>query len=80
MFYQSNSEKSFSTSTRTRLPLPVATGGIGLFMAAVSPGGLSGGVGFLLGFLLGLLLPALITVLSPSITGRDAIETHPDAR
>ncbi|MGH9838135.1 MAG: hypothetical protein ACREEM_05065 [Blastocatellia bacterium] len=66
MFYQSqiNSEKPFSDSTRTRLPLPVATGGIGLFIAALSPGGLSGGAGFLIGFIIGLLLPALITVLS----------------
>jgi hypothetical protein len=66
MFYQNQikGEKSFSDSTRTRLPLPVATGGIGLFIAAASPGGLSGGAGFLIGFLIGLLLPALITVLS----------------
>jgi len=66
MFYQNqiNSEKPFSDSTRTRLPLPVATGGIGLFIAAASSGGLSGGAGFLIGFLIGLLLPALITVLS----------------
>jgi len=66
MFYQNqiNSEKPFSDSTRTRLPLPVATGGIGLFIAAASPGGLSGGAGFLIGFIIGLLLPAFITVLS----------------
>lgn len=66
MFYQNqiNSEKPFSDSTRTRLPLPVAAGGIGLFIAASSPGGLSGGAGFLIGFIIGLLLPALITVLS----------------
>jgi len=66
MFYQNQikGEKSFSDSTRTRLPLPVATGGTGLFIAAASPGGLSGGAGFLIGFLIGLLLPALITLLS----------------
>lgn len=66
MFYQNqiSSGKSFSDSTRTRLPLPVATGGIGLFIAAASPGGLSGGAGFLVGFIIGLLFPALITVLS----------------
>ncbi len=66
MFYPNrlSSEKPFSDSTRTRLPLPVATGGIGLFLAAASPGGLSGGAGFLIGFIMGLLLPALITVLS----------------
>jgi len=66
MYYQSqiNSGKPFSDSTQTRLPLPVATGGIGLFIAAASPGGLSGGAGFLVGFIVGLLFPALITVLS----------------
>ncbi|MGH9836841.1 MAG: hypothetical protein ACRD9Y_27770, partial [Blastocatellia bacterium] len=66
MYYQNriNSEKPFSGSPRTRLPLPVAAGGIGLFIAATSPGGLSGGAGFLIGFIIGLLLPALITVLS----------------
>jgi len=71
MFYQNRiaSEKTFSDSTRTRLPLPVATGGIGLFIAASSPGGLSGGAGFLIGFVIGLLLPALVTALSnPSQT------------
>ena len=57
-------ESSLVGTTRPRLPLPVATGGIGLFVAAVSPGGLSGGAGFLIGFFVGLLFPALIVVIS----------------
>ncbi|MGH9833463.1 MAG: hypothetical protein ACRD9Y_10630 [Blastocatellia bacterium] len=64
MFYQNQSNRERPAATRTRLPLPVATGGIGLFIAAVSPGGLSGGSGFLIGFLVGLLFPALVAVLS----------------
>jgi len=64
MFYQNQSNRERLAATRTRLPLPVATGGIGLFIAAASSGGLSGGAGFLVGFLVGLLFPALIAVLS----------------
>ncbi len=64
MFYQNQSNRERPAATRTRLPFPVATGGIGLFIAAVSPGGLSGGAGFLIGFLVGLLFPALVAVVS----------------
>jgi hypothetical protein len=35
------------------LPLPVVTGAIGLFLAYVLPGGLSGGEGFLVGLGIG---------------------------
>lgn len=36
-----------------RIPLPLATGGIGLILALLLPVGLSGGRGFLVGFLIG---------------------------
>jgi hypothetical protein len=58
------SKKSLTDVTRTRLPLPFATGGIGLFLAAAMPGGMSGGMGFLVGFLIGLALPALVVLTS----------------
>lgn len=61
---QINGRKPFSDIPQTRLPLPIATGGIGLLITAISPGGLSGGTGFLIGFIVGLLLIALIIVLS----------------
>jgi hypothetical protein len=43
---------SHSASHR-RLPLPMATGGIGLLVAYSLPGGLSGGDGFLIGLTIG---------------------------
>src|SRR5678815_3319817 len=36
-------------SVNTRLPLPIAFGGIGLVLAWAIPGGISGGLGFLIG-------------------------------
>lgn len=35
------------------LPLPIATGGIGLLLAAAMPWGVSGGGGFSIGFVVG---------------------------
>jgi hypothetical protein len=41
-----------------QLPLPIATGGIGLLLSLLVPGGLSGGQGFVAGFLVGTLVLA----------------------
>jgi hypothetical protein len=43
-------------SADQRIPLPLATAGIGLLFAWLAPGGLSGGVGFLIGFAAGVVV------------------------
>ena len=50
------------TRSQNRLPFPVVMAGIGLILAQLLPGGLSGGQGFLLGFLAGILVPGIITL------------------
>lgn len=51
-----------------QLPLPFVTGGFGLLLAFVLPGGLSGGEGFLAGFATGMVL----LVLQQWVTKRQA--------
>jgi hypothetical protein len=46
-------EKRDDLDAQFRIPLPIATGGIGLFLAYVIPGGLTGGQGFLIGLVVG---------------------------
>jgi hypothetical protein len=38
------------------IPLPFATGAIGLLLGVAMPGGISGGQGFLIGFLIGVVI------------------------
>ena len=52
-----------STSHR-RLPLPLATGGIGLLAAFSFPGGLTGGQGFLIGLTIGAAFLGLAAALA----------------
>ena len=42
------------------MPFPMVTGGFGLMLAYVFPGGLTGGQGFLIGFVVGILIPGLM--------------------
>ncbi len=44
------------------IPLPFAGGAIGLFLAGVAPGGLTGGMGFFIGFAVGILLIGWLAV------------------
>ena len=48
-----------SSSKPHLIPLPLAAGGVGLLLALASPGGLSGGEGFLLGFVVGIAIVVL---------------------
>lgn len=59
-------------SAQSRMPFPFVTGGIGLLLALVSPGGLSGGQGFLIGFTVGILAPGIITGYSMGMKARQA--------
>jgi hypothetical protein len=74
------SKKLLVDATRTRLPLPFATGGIGLFLAALMPGGMSGGMGFLIGFLIGLAFPAFVVLVSHGNQHAASPRTHPRER
>lgn len=49
-------------SAQFQIPLPVATGGIGLILAFATSGGLSGGQGFLIGFAVGLTMLGYIAL------------------
>jgi hypothetical protein len=51
---QDVTKSSSNSENRSRIPLPFVTGGIGLLLAYVINGGLSGGQGFLIGFILGI--------------------------
>lgn len=44
------------------MPFPLVAAGIGLSLAYVFPGGLSGGQGFLIGFTTGVLIPGIVTL------------------
>src|SRR2546430_6275427 len=55
----SDKPRDTKPTTDYRIPLPLATAGIGLLLAWVSPGGLSGGTGFLIGLIIGVLLNAV---------------------
>lgn len=62
------------SASQHRLPLPLATGGIGLLMAYSLPGGLTGGHGFLIGLAVG----AGILGVSALATSRVAPIDHPE--
>ncbi|SRR6266566_7671457 len=55
----SDTPRDTKPTTDYRIPLPLATAGVGLLLAWLSPGGLSGGIGFLIGLIIGVLLVAL---------------------
>jgi len=57
-----------------RLPLPLATGGIGLIAAYSLPGGLTGGQGFLIGLMIG----AGVLGIAALVTSRAAPIDHPE--
>ncbi len=51
-------------ASNRRLPLPLATGGIGLIAAYSLPGGLTGGQGFLIGLVIGAATLGLAALLA----------------
>ncbi len=57
-----------------RLPLPLATGGIGLIAAYSLPGGLTGGQGFFIGLMLG----AGVIGIAVLLASRAAPIDHPE--
>jgi hypothetical protein len=61
------------------IPTPLATGGLGFFLALFSPGGWSGGTGFLVGMLVGfalILLFPLIQVIQETYLTRRSENTR----
>lgn len=64
---------SHSASHR-RLPLPLATGGIGLLVAYWFPGGLTGGHGFLIGLTIGAGILGVAALLANRVAGIDQPE------
>lgn len=49
-------------SVSPNIPTPLATAGIGLFLAAIIPGGLTGGQGFVIGLFAGFAISILVPV------------------
>lgn len=50
---------SRSPKTDAQMPLPVVTGGLGLLLSFVIPGGFTGGQGFVIGALIGFAILAI---------------------
>ncbi|MBP6823744.1 MAG: hypothetical protein KA368_19495 [Acidobacteria bacterium] len=63
---KSNAERGYREYIRAqnKIPFPLAMGGIGLVLAQLFPGGLTGGAGFLIGLAVGFLVPGLATLYS----------------
>jgi hypothetical protein len=59
------------TASRRRLPLPLATGGIGLLVTYSLPGGLSGGHGFLIGLTIGAGILGIAALLASRVAPMD---------
>lgn len=62
------------SASQHRLPLPLATGGIGLLIAYSLPGGLTGGHGFLIGLTMGAGILGVAALLANRATPVD----HPE--
>ena len=62
------------SASHRRLPLPLATGGIGLLLAYSLPGGLTGGHGFFIGLTVG----AGILGIAALLATRRATMDHPE--
>lgn len=58
--------------SKNRMPFPIVTGGFGLMLAYVFPGGLTGGQGFLIGFVTGTLIYVLVVLGANSPVARTA--------
>lgn len=70
-----SSYTSNAPSDRVKLPLPLATAGIGLFLTYVLPGGLTGGQGFLYGLGIGLVIILLRALTAGSVVVKsDVVE------
>ncbi len=64
-------------ASHRRLPLPLATGGIGLLAAYSLPGGLTGGQGFLIGLMIGAGVLGVAAVLASRAAPIDRPERAP---
>ncbi len=73
MAYKTGSTNPYfeDIQSETRMPFPFVAGGIGLLLAVLFPGGLTGGQGFLIGFIIGVSAPLVIGVVSIAAKARD---------